>query len=118
LIKEEHEPAESYKSFGEADEEWISRVTGINCKPLDWDLTLELNESVVDPSRKFQKHFEEAVQAFHMGTEAGRRILLNLFLLDIIMLPEFNHTLRIFPEIEMSASTTGLKKRKLNGKTD
>ena len=44
---------------------------------------------------------------------------LNLFLLDIIHRPEFEGTLRIFPELELSITeTNGAKKRKLYGRTD
>ncbi|KAJ1341160.1 hypothetical protein BSLG_004226 [Batrachochytrium salamandrivorans] len=40
-----------------------------------------------------------------MRTEAGRRIFLNLFLSDIVLLPAFKRSLRIFPEIEMSVES-------------
>jgi hypothetical protein len=79
--------------------------------------TSELDESVVPPFG-FQEDYENVSKAFHMRTEAGRRIFLNLFLSDIVLLPEFKNSLRIFPEIEMSVESSGPKKRKLNGKTD
>lgn len=53
-----------------------------------------------------------------MCNEAGRRIFLNLFLSDIILREEFEGTLRIFPELEMSVEANGPIKRKLKGKTD
>ena len=53
-----------------------------------------------------------------MRTGAGRRIFLNLLLSDIVLLPEFRNTLRIFPEIEMCVESSGPKRRKLNGKID
>lgn len=49
--------------------------------------------------------------------DAGRRIFLNLFLSDIILRPEFDETLRIFPELEVTVVETNDSK-KLNGKTD
>jgi hypothetical protein len=118
LVEKENSPEETSKSFGEADAEWIASVTGINTKFRQWtSITHELDETVL-PSPEFKVSFENISKAFHMRTEAGRRIFLNLFLSDIILLPEFKNTLRIFPEIEMSVETKGPKKRKLNGKTD
>ncbi len=70
------------------------------------------------PSAGFRESFENIARAFHLRTEAGRRIYLNLFLSDIVLRSEFKNTLRIFPEIEMSVESTGPKKRRLNGKTD
>jgi hypothetical protein len=118
LVERENSPEETSKSFGEADSDWIASVTGINTKFRQWtSFTQELDETVF-PSPGFKVSFENISKAFHMRTEAGRRIFLNLFLSDIILLPEFKNTLRIFPEIEMSVETKGPKKRKLNGKTD
>ena len=117
-VSKENKPEETSKSFGEANAEWIASVTGINYKYRQWtSVTSELDESVV-PSSGFHEAFENVSRAFHMRTEAGRRIFLNLFLSDIVLLPEFKNTLRIFPEIEMSVESSGPKKRKLNGKTD
>jgi hypothetical protein len=81
------------------------------------DFTQQLDEAVF-PSPRFENSFENISKAFHMRTEAGRRIFLNLFLSDIILLPEFKNALRIFFEMEMSVETKGPKKRQLNGKTD
>ena len=117
-VSKENKPEETSKSFGEADAEWIASVTGINYKYREWtSFTSELDETVI-PSPRFQQDYENVSKAFHMRTEAGRRIFLNLFLSDIVLLPEFKNALRIFPEIEMSVESSGPKKRKLNGKTD
>ena len=117
-VSKENKPEETSKSFGEADAEWIASVTGINYKYRLWtSFTSELDETVF-PSPGFQQAYENVSMAFHMRTEAGRRIFLNLFLSDIVLLPEFKNVLRIFPEIEMSVESNGPKKRKLNGKTD
>jgi len=116
LVEEENKPEETSKSFGEADADWIASVTGINYKYREWtSFTLDKD---VKPSTDFKKAYENVSRAFHMRTEAGRRIFLNLFLSDIVLLPEFRNALRIFPEIEMSVESSGPKKRKLNGKTD
>ncbi|KAJ3271404.1 hypothetical protein HDV01_006691 [Terramyces sp. JEL0728] len=106
------------KSFGEADAEWIANVTGINTKYREWTSYITELDNTVVPSAGFKEAFENVSKAFHMHNEAGRRIFLNLFLSDIVLFPEFNNILRIFPEIEMSVETKGQKKRKLNGKTD
>ena len=118
LVEQENKPEETSKSFAEADSAWIASVTKINCEYRPWTaFASELDETVI-PSSGFQQAFENVSKAFHMRTEAGRRIFLNLFLSDIVLLPAFNNSLRIFPEIEMSVESTGPKKRKLNGKTD
>ena len=71
-----------------------------------------MDDSVV-PSEGFQQTNENVSKAFHMRTDAGRRIFLNLFLSDIVLLPEFKNALRIFPEIKMSVESS-----QLNWKTD
>ncbi|EGF78438.1 hypothetical protein BATDEDRAFT_90642 [Batrachochytrium dendrobatidis JAM81] len=117
-VDKENQPEEESKLFGEADLKWIASVTGIDCKYRLWtSFTSELDEAVV-PSPGFQQAYENVSKTFHMRTGAGRRIFLNLFLSDIVLLPEFKNTLLIFPGIEMSVESKGPKKRRLNGKTD
>jgi hypothetical protein len=115
-VSKENRSEETSKSFGEADADWIASVTGIDYKYREWT-SFTIDEDV-KPSPDFKKAYENVSRAFHMRTEAGRRIFLNLFLSDIVLLPEFKYSLRIFPEIEMSVESSGPKKRKLNGKTD
>ncbi|KAI8804641.1 hypothetical protein BJ742DRAFT_823665 [Cladochytrium replicatum] len=110
------EPPES-KSFSEADSEWIQAVTGVSTTYRKW-IDYVIDETV-HPGPEFKTAFERVGKAFHQHNEAGRRIFLNLFLSDIILRPEFNETLRIFPELEVTVvETNGPKKRKLNGRTD
>ncbi|KAJ3095388.1 hypothetical protein HDU96_001192 [Phlyctochytrium bullatum] len=110
------EPPES-KSFSEADSEWIQGVTRVNTTYRKW--TDYVIDETVHPGPEFQTAFERVGKAFHQQNEAGRRIFLNLFLSDIILRPEFNEALRIFPELEVTVvETNGQKKRKLNGRTD
>jgi len=118
-VSKENKPEETSKSFGEADSSWIADVAGIDCCYRVWSsFESNLDESVT-PSTDFQKAYQNVSKAFHMRTEAGRRIFLNLFLSDVVLRPEFNNALRIFPEIEMSVTTlVGHKKLRLNGKTD
>jgi hypothetical protein len=117
-VSMENKHEETSKSFGNADADWIASVTGIDYKYRQWtSFSSELDESVF-PSSDFQKAYENITKAFHMRNEAGRRIFLNLFLSDIVLLPEFKNALLIFPEIEMSVESKGPKKRKLNGRTD
>ena len=115
-VDKENKPEQTSKSFGEADADWIASVTGIDYKYREWT-SFTLDEDV-KPSTDFKKAHENVSKAFHLRTEAGRRIFLNLFLSDIVLLPEFKNYLRIFPEIEMSVESNGPKKRKLNGRTD
>jgi hypothetical protein len=105
------------KSFSEADPLWIKDVTGVNTDYRKW--TGYVVDKTVHPGRQFKTAFENIGKAFHQSTEAGRRIYLNLILGDIILRPEFNGILRIFPELEVSVlETNGSKKRRLNGRTD
>lgn len=104
------------KSFSEADSEWIQAVTGINITYRKW--SNYVIDETIHPGPEFQKAFERVGKAFHQHNEAGRRIFLNLFLSDIILHPEFNEALRIFPELEVTVETNGPKKRKLSGRTD
>jgi hypothetical protein len=118
-ISKDDKPDVVSKSFSEAKEDWIASVTGVNCDtPIKWtSFTSELKE--VAPSAEFQKAFENISKAFHMTTEAGRRIYLNLFLSDIILQAEFNNELRIFPELELSVQeVVGEVTRVLKGRTD
>lgn len=110
------EPPEAM-TFKDADEEWTQSVTGVDTSPRRW--TSFVIDENIQPRPGFQTAFEEIGKGVHHFTEAGRRFFLNLFLLDIIHRPEFEGSLRIFPELELSVTeTNGAKKRKLNGRTD
>ncbi|KAJ3199693.1 hypothetical protein HDU67_002610, partial [Dinochytrium kinnereticum] len=110
------EPPES-KSFSEADSDWIQAVTGVNTTYRKW--TGYVIDETVLPGPEFKTAFERVGKAFHQLNEAGRRIFLNLFLSDIILRPEFDEALRIFPELDVTVvETKGPKKRKLSGRTD
>ena len=92
-VSKENKLEEISKSFGEADAEWIANVTGINYKYREWTtFASELDETVI-PSPGFQLAYENVSKAFHMRTHAARRIFLNLFLSDIVLLPEFKNAL-------------------------
>jgi len=91
-VSKENQPEVTLKSFGEADLEWIASVTGIDYKYREWT-SFTLDEDV-KPSPDFKKACENVSRAFHMRTEVGRRIFLNLFLSDIILLPESKNSLR------------------------
>ncbi|EPZ36900.1 hypothetical protein O9G_006078 [Rozella allomycis CSF55] len=105
------------KLFGEADDDWIESVTGIDTKRRLWN-TYTIDDSIV-PSPSFKDRFDQISRVFHLEKEAGRRIYLNLFLADIVDREEFQGKLRIFPELEMSITkVVGGKRRKLGGKHD
>jgi hypothetical protein len=88
------------KTFSEADSAWIRAVTGINTTDRKWTgYTIDVH---IQPRPGFPTKFEEVARAFHQQNEAGRRIFLNLFLSDIVLRPEFNEALRIFPELEVT----------------
>ncbi|KAJ3346807.1 hypothetical protein HDU91_006954, partial [Kappamyces sp. JEL0680] len=54
-----------------------------------------------------------------MTNEASRRIVLNIFLTDILAKAEFESALRIFPELELTVTNiVGNKRQKLTGKVD
>ncbi len=89
------EAKEESKSFREADEEWIKSITSINTTYREWT-TYHLDDSIT-PSEQFYSRLTHSVLVFHMKNEAGRRIILNDFLLDILSRPEFIGTLKVFP---------------------
>lgn len=59
------------------------------------------------PFLGFKEAYENVAKASHRRTKAGRLIFLNLILGDIVLRPEFNSGLQIFPEIEISVETEG-----------
>ena len=116
-ITAKEEPKEESKSFREADSQWISSITSIDTNYREW-ATFHLDDSI-NPSEHFYSRLKQSVSLVHMKHEAGRRFVLNDFLLDILYRPEFKESLRIFPEIRMEVSkTVGNKKRKIIGDTD
>ena len=68
----------------------------------------QIDETIM-PRPGFQKAFEEIIKTFHMVNEAARRIFLNLFLSDIVLRPEFEGVLRIFPKFVMSVNPKDLR---------
>jgi hypothetical protein len=105
------------KSFRDADNEWTASVTGIDVTYREWS-AYQLDDSI-NPSPIFQQVFEQVCQVFHMQNEASRRIILNIFLTDVLSRSEFNQSLRVFPEIRMEVSKiVGRKKRKIVGDAD
>jgi uncharacterized protein YbaR (Trm112 family) len=113
--KDDAEPES--KSFREADENWTASVTGINTSYRAW--TTYLLDVSIKPSDLFRSRFEQSVSIFHMINEAGRRIVLNDFLLDILARPEFKNALKVFPEMRMEVTQlVGNKRRKIVGDTD
>ena len=118
-VDKENKPEVEIETFKKADSEWIETVTGVDTTYREWTSFVDDLESIeVVPSNRFKESFENVSKAWHLRTEAGRRIFLNLFLEEIVLLPEFEGKLKIFPEIELSVETKGPKKRKLTGKTD
>ena len=103
------------KTFGEADEVWIILVTGIDAGERCWTSFIQRLDASITPSAGFKADFEEISQFYHLQLEAGRRMYIHTFLLDIIKRPEFKNSLRIFQEIEISAESNG---RKLTGSVD
>jgi hypothetical protein len=115
--KEETTQIIESKTFKEADNEWTASVTGVNTEYREWTSYL-LDESI-EPSSIFKQVFEQACQVFHMQNEASRRIILNIFLIDILSRSEFDQSLKVFPEIRMEVTQiVGHKKRRIVGDTD
>jgi len=108
---------EEKRTFRDADSEWISSVTSVNTAYREWT-SYNLDDSIF-PSEQFYSRLTQSVCLVHLKYEAGRRFVLNEFLLDVLYRPEFKQALRIFPEIRMEVSeTVGNKKRKIIGDTD
>ena len=103
------------KSFRGADEAWISKVTGVDVQCRQWTSLLLKLDPNVKPSTRFIADFEDYSRSFHLQHESARKILLNVFLLDILRRCQFNNSLRVFPQIELSAKSRG---RRIRGKVD
>ena len=50
----------------------------------------------INPSEHFYSRLKQSVSLVHMKNEAGRRFVLNDFLLDILYRPEFKESLQKF----------------------
>ena len=112
---EVHEHGSPSKWCGEADEVWIVLVTGVDVGDRCWTSFIQSLDASITPSAGFKADFEEISKFYHLQLEAGRRMYIHTFLLDIIKRPEFKNSLRIFQEIEISAESNG---RKLTGRAD
>lgn len=111
------EPEVQSKTFRNAEPAWIESVTGVSSMYDDWNIT-GLEESVF-PSPKFKEIFTEVCDVFHMRKEAGRRLILNIFLTDVLARSEFKKQLKVFPELSMEVvRTVNNKKRRINGDAD
>lgn len=112
-----HPPDESSKCFEEADHQWTEGVTGISSVYRRWiSYELELDESII-PTPNFKENYVDVVNFVDLNSHASRLALINVYLRDIMLRPEFGNSLRVFPGIEVSvASRDG--KRSLHGKTD
>lgn len=104
-------------SFGEATEKWIEHVTGVDFDYRDWSDLLSQADPTLRLPKKFRKSFMEAL-GFSMWSEAGRRIILNLFLGKIISDPLFEGKLRVFLEYKMEVVSDETPKRILGGVAD
>ena len=107
-------PTES-KAFSDADSTWIEELTGVDTSYREWN-DYQLDNDV-HPGPEFKTAFERVGRAFHQTSKAGRRVYLNLFLSDIILRPEFEGSLRIFTELDLTVvKMENGKKRKLSGR--
>lgn len=103
----------SSKSFREADEAWIAKVTGVDVQFRQWTSLISKLDPNVKHSTLFMADFEDYSKTFHLQHES--KILLKVFLLDILRWSEFDNSLRVFSEIELSAKSRG---RRIRGKVD
>ena len=121
VISEMIVESKNSQTIGEADREFIVKVTGIDAGGDSiprWNVDTELSASV-QPSPLFVEIFNQNSTTFHMHTEAGRRTVLDLFLRDILSREEFRHGLRIFPEMEFEVkSISESEPLKLSGVAD
>ena len=116
-VSKESQPEVLSKTFRDADDKWTASVTGINVTFREWT-TYKLDDTI-SPSSIFKQVFDQVCQVFHMQNEASRRIILNIFLTDVLSRPEFNQSLKVFPEIRMEVTEmVGNKRRRIVGDTD
>lgn len=62
--------------------------------------TFNLDDSIT-PSEQFLPRLNLSALLFHLKNKAGRRVILNDFLLDVLAPPEFEKSLKAFPGIHM-----------------
>jgi len=96
----------------------ICTVTGVDRSHRGWaSLPFEVDTNLV-PCPQFKEEYMNATKAFHMVSHSGYRIIIDLFLSNIVLLPEFNHSLRIFPGIGMSIESNIPENPRICGITD
>ena len=117
FVRKINPPDDSCKCFEEADHHWTESVTGISSAYRNWiSYKPEIDESIF-PTPTFKENYMDVVNFVDLDSHASRRVLINVYLRDIMLRPEFGNCLRVFPGIEVSvASEDG--KRRLRGKTD
>ncbi|KAJ3103946.1 hypothetical protein HDU96_009089 [Phlyctochytrium bullatum] len=101
-------------SLENAGREWVQCVTGVDLRFQTWDLC-SIDQTVF-PRSTFRTSLEEIAQVFDLSTAAGTRTVLNLFLTDVILRPEFAGALRICSGINLSVESGGVSSLRLEGK--
>ncbi len=69
----------------------------------------------VFPTPDFKLIFDLTYRKFNLSNEAGRRILINLFLTDVLRVGDVNDTLFVFLDQELSALDQGTESMGLIG---
>lgn len=100
-----------------ASRKYIQEVSGVDAKYREW--TSYVIDESIQPGPEFRTAFENVDKAFYELNEDDCRNILNLFLNDIILRPEFDEMLRIFPGLELTVEKrVGTKRCKLGGIMD
>jgi hypothetical protein len=102
------------KPFRKADEAWIIAVTGIRRSSVPWDE--DMGVPLVKPSGDFAVRLDGHIQLFVLSNEAGCRVIIDVFLYDILNRAEFQGKVKVYPEARLSA--TGAQRKSINGVAD
>jgi hypothetical protein len=111
------EEGENSKLFTNADRHFIEKVTGTKLCPRAWIVP---EDTKVIPSETLKQRLEAIGNVVCIYKEAGRRLVLNEFLLDILSRDEFRNALGLYPEYEFSVSALSdtAEKFQLSGVAD
>ncbi|KAI9091461.1 hypothetical protein DFS34DRAFT_688602 [Phlyctochytrium arcticum] len=107
-------------SFGNASLDDVVWTCGVSVNSQTWVLpTAEVHDDD-GPSELLVRILDKLLPIWSLNSEATRRTIIDLFLIDVLAREEFNHILRAFGEVPMeyTAAARDGKRRKLNGRVD
>jgi len=106
------------QDFNEAYLDWSCKVAGTNYHRKTWRSIIPQADSNIVPSMEFKMNFSNIAKIFHRQNYRGCRVFINAFLSDILARPEFNDTLKVYLDVEMSVESDCAENLGLKGTLD